>query len=356
MKRRWFLGLILFIASTCLAVFLATSAPAQTPELPAESLRYLADLQGFSIGSSAKSKPLKWTPKYGATFAREFNTLMPEYVLKFAHLHPERDVYDFSKADALFSFALARNMQVRGHTLVWFHALPRWLLEGNFSREELMAILEDHIKTTVGRYRGHIYAWDVVNEAVEADGSLRDSFWLQGIGPEYIDLSFRWAHEADPDAALFLNDYAEGMNSKSDAQYALVKGMIERGVPIDGVGFQAHLGFLSADDPQEVAENIKRLGELGLQVAFTEMDMPIQNLPGKTRKEKLDSQARLYREFFKICLDAPNCNDIIFWGLTDFYSWLKSFTGNSKSPLILDEDFNPKPAYFAIQEELRSRN
>ena len=135
--------------------------------------------------------------------------------------------------------------------------LPAWLTEGTWTRDELIAIIREHITTVVGHYRGRVAAWDVVNEGVGDDGSLRDTIWLRGIGPEYIDMAFRWAHEADPDALLFYNDYAgEGLGTKSDAIYALVQGLLERGVPINGVGLQMHVSLRWSPQPQDVAANM----------------------------------------------------------------------------------------------------
>ena len=192
--------------------------------------------------------------------------LTPENAMKFGLVHPEPDRYDFADADYIVGFAEAHGMQVRGHNLVWHFQLPTWLTEGTWTRDELIDILHQHITTVVGHYRGRVAAWDVVNEAIADDGSLRDTIWLRGIGPEYIDMAFRWAHEADPDALLFYNDYAgEGLGAKSDAIYALVQGLLERGVPINGVGLQMHVSLRWSPQPQDVAANMERLGALGLR-------------------------------------------------------------------------------------------
>ena len=356
MKLRSFIAYILVMLTIVLAI--ATTSTATTPEPPrtesaAESLRLLAAKRDFLIGTAVRPVPLKNESIYREVLAREFNIIMPEHHLKFAPVHPERDRYDFSVADEIVNFAKEHDIKVIGHALVWFHALPRWVVEGNFSREELLEILHDHIQTVVGHYRGQIYAWDVVNEPVEADGTFRETIWYKTIGPEYIDIALRWTHEADPDALLYINDYGEGLNSKSDSFYLLAKSLQERGAPLDAIGFQAHIGFLSAKDSQEVAENMKRYAELGLDVMFTEMDVPINQFPG-TEEEQLAAQAEMYRDFLNICLEASNCNTMLTWGFTDRYTWLTGFTGG-KAPLIFDESYRPKPAYSAMLEELRGK-
>jgi endo-1,4-beta-xylanase len=217
---------------------------------------------------------------------------------------------------------------------------------GSFSREEWINILRDHITTVVSRYQGKIYAWDVVNEAVNDDGSLRDTVWLRNIGPEYLDLAFRWAHEADPNALLFYNDYGgEGLNQKSNAIYDLVNGLLDRGVPINGVGLQMHVSLEYSPSPQEVAENMARLSNLGLDVHITELDVRLE-LP--VTEEKLAAQARIYQELLEVCLNVDNCKAFVMWGFTDRYSWISSFFRGYGSALIFDSSYHAKPAYYAL--------
>lgn len=206
-----------------------------------------------------------------------------------------------------------------------------------------MDILKNHIYTVVGRYRGRIYAWDVVNEAIADDGSLRRTIWLEKIGPEYIELAFRWAHEADPNALLFYNDYnAEGLGPKSDAVYNLVKNLLEKGVPIHGVGLQMHVSVEWPPNTNDIYANIKRLNELGLEVHITEMDVRIRE---PATDEDLIRQAEIYRNVLKVCLNAKNCKAFVMWGFTDRYSWIPFFFSGYGSALIFDEDYQPKLAY-----------
>jgi endo-1,4-beta-xylanase len=333
------------------ATMMSTSTPLHTtPTAPGETLRALADRRGLAIGAAVDVTALRSDMSYAQTLAREFNILTAENVLKFGPLRPARDRFDFSAADELVQFAQNNNMQVRGHTLVWHNQLPDWLTQGFFSREELSAILKKHIQTVVERYRGRVAAWDVVNEAVADNGQMRDTLWLRGIGPNYLDLAFQWAHEADPQAKLFYNDYnGEGLGSKSDAIYRLLKDLLQRGVPVQGVGLQMHISLDSPPRAADIAANIQRLGELGLEVHITEMDVRART---PASAADLERQAAVYRSVLGACLDSPYCKAFVLWGFTDRYSWIPGFFQGYGSALIFDEAFAPKPAYQALKDGL----
>lgn len=321
------------------------------------TLRSLAQQRNFLVGAAVAIKPLRENPTYRNVLAREFNMLTPENVMKFEPIHPERDRYDFTAADTLVDFAQTHQMQVRGHTLVWHRQLPNWLTEREWTREELITILRQHINTVVGRYRDRLFAWDVVNEAISDadDAALRENIWLKTIGSDYIEMAFRWAHEADPKARLFYNDYnGEGLGKKSDEIYALAKDLRQRNVPINGVGLQMHVSLDNPASPEAVATNIKRLGELGLEVQITEMDVRTYGAKG-TLEEKLTAQANLYRDMLRVCLDAPKCTAFATWGFTDQHSWIPKHYNHPDSPLIFDESYRPKPAYNALIEVLNGR-
>ena len=329
-------------------------APEPATSTPLQSLRSLAQARSMYIGTAVNVDALQSEEQYRDVLAREFNIVTPEVSLKFDATEPERNQYDFIEGDTIVAFAKAHNIQVRGHTLVWYRALPSWLTAGRFSRSELMQILREHIFTEVAHYQGQINIWDVVNEAVNDNGTLRDTIWLRGIGPDYIDWAFRWAHEANPQARLFYNDYGgEGSGRKSDAIYNLVKGLLQRGVPISGIGLQMHVGIDSYPDPQDVLANMRRLNALGLEVQITEMDVRIQGdqRPVPTR---LAIQAKIYRAMLSVCLSVAGCTAFVMWGFTDLHSWIPSATGHPDAPLIFDQDYRPKPAYFALMDDLDS--
>ncbi len=329
----------------------ASSAPA-TSHIAPSTLRSLAQARHFYIGSTVNVDALRNEPVYSATLAREFNMVTPEVSMKFSETEPRPGVYTFAKADSIVSFAQAHQMQVRGHNLVWYTDLPAWLTGGAFTRDQLITILRDHIITEVTRYRGQVNIWDVVNEAVGDNGGLRDSIWLRGIGPQYIDMAFQWAHQANPQARLFYNDYGgEGLGLKSDAIYALVKGMLQRGVPIDGVGLQMHISLDRYPNPQDVLANMQRLTALGLEVQITEMDVKTQD-DARPLPAKLDAEAQLYGEMLYTCLSVRRCTAFVMWGFTDAHSWIPAYTGHPDYPLIFDAQYRPKPAYFALQQAL----
>lgn len=319
---------------------------------PAPTLRSLAQPRGISIGAAVSLQPLQTDPQYRDTLARQFNMLTPENAMKFAAIHPSRNTYTFEDADSIVAFAQAHNMQVRGHNLAWYKTIPSWVTKGNFSRTELINILREHIMTVVSHYRGSVNIWDVVNEAIDNNGALRDSVWLRVIGPDYIDLAFRWAHQANPQARLFYNDYdGEGLGRKSDAIYNLLKGLLQRGVPISGVGLQMHIGLAGYPKPQDVLANMKRLAALGLEVQITEMDVAIQGDP-RSMDAKLAAQAQIYRDMLSACLAVQNCTAFVMWGFTDRYSWIPLATGHPDAPLIFDGEYRAKPAYDALLDVL----
>ncbi|MBE9158327.1 endo-1,4-beta-xylanase [Nodosilinea sp. LEGE 06152] len=313
----------------------------------------LADLargQDLYVGTAVNSKALERDRQYRRLLAQEFNLVTAENDMKLERLQPRPNEFDFSRADRLIAFASHHHMAVRGHTLVWHQAIPDWLEQQDWSRAELMALLENHIKTVVGRYRGQIVAWDVVNEAIADDGTLRDTLWLRGIGPNYIEMAFRWAHQADPDALLMYNDYGgEGLNRKSDAIYDLVQSLLAKDVPIHGVGLQMHIQNNGSPSPQAVADNMARLADLGLQAHITEMDVRVQQ---PSSLDDADRQANIYQTMLQTCLQAENCNTFVTWGFSDRYSWVPGHFEGWGEALIFDHDYQSKPAYHSLIEVL----
>ncbi len=304
----------------------------------------------FYFGAAVSMSPFYEEPIYRQTLQNEFSVIVAENAFKWDSVRPTRTTYNFNDTDALVNFAEANNMKVRGHTLVWHNQLPAWLTSGNFTRDEVIQILREHILTFVGRYRGRIWSWDVVNEAIDDSGNFRtSSFWYQKIGPEYIKLAFDFAHEADPGAILYYNDYSiEGLSPKSDAVYALLRDLRNQGTPVHGVGWQMHqiAGFRIM--PQN-ERNARRLTSLGLEFSMTEMDVRIQ-LP--TSPAKLIQQAEGYRSSINFCLKNPNCKALVLWGFTDKYSWIPGTFPGYGDALIFDLNYQPKPAYTAIRDSL----
>lgn len=347
--RLFLLVLCLFGITACNTVQTQGSKVASTPLL---TLRSLAQARHFFLGTAVSMNALGHDKQYASVLGREFNMVTPENVMKFDATNPQPGVFTFAQADALVAFARAHGMQVRGHNLIWHRALPHWVTQGTFSRTQLLAIMKEHITTVVAHYRGQVNIWDVVNEAIDENGALRSTLWKNVIGPEYIDLAFRWAHEANPQAHLFYNDYAaEGLGVKADAVYQLVKGMVQRGVPIYGVGLQMHTSIVSPPVVADVRANMQRLAALGLKVEITEMDVQIQKDP-RPLAQRLQAQAQLYHDVLALCLSLAPCEAFVMWGFTDRYTWIPSATGNADEPLIFDDRYQPKPAYKALLQAL----
>jgi len=347
---------VLLLISCSTGVTVSKSATAQEQQTSTQTLRQLAQQRGIAIGAAMNMEAYSSDPTYGQVLSDQFDMVTPENVMKWNAVHPAPHTYTFAQADELVAFAQAHHMQVRGHNLVWYQALPSWLTNGHYTRTQLMAILKDHIFTVVSHFRNTVNIWDVVNEAVADDGSLRPSIWLKDIGPDYIDWAFRWAHEANPQAHLFYNDYGgEGLGVKSDAIYKLVKGLLQRGVPIYGVGLQMHTSIVSPPEEQQVIENMQRLAALGLKVQITEMDVKIQGDP-RPMVQRLQAQAQVYRSMLSACLAVKACEAFVMWGFTDHYSWIYAVTGHADAPLIFDTHYRPKPAYYAIYQVLSEKN
>jgi GH35 family endo-1,4-beta-xylanase len=324
------------------------------PPPPADTipLRTLAAARGLGIGA-AVDRGFRYAGSDGATFraklVREFSMLTPENDMKHSRIHPSRDAYRFEPADSLVALAEANGMAVRGHTLVWHQQLASWLTAGAWSQDTAKALLADHIATVMGHYRGRVAAWDVVNEALADDGSLRPGFWHDRIGPDYIELAFRWAHEADSAVALFYNDYnIEEINAKSDSAYALIQRLLARGVPIHGIGLQAH--FQLGGVPTTLAANIARFVALGLKVHITELDV---RMPLPATAGQLETQAADYRAVLQACLlNAPACDAVVMWGFTDRESWVPGWFPGWGAALIFDAAYQPKPAFRALYQLL----
>jgi endo-1,4-beta-xylanase len=326
----------------------------------AQSLRQEADNAGLLIGTAVRPTQLS-EAAYASTLAHEFNMVEPEDAMKWWVLRPDATTFDFRQGDEVVRFAQSHQMKIRGHCLVWGRYNPDWLTQGHFTTQQLSQLLHEHITRVMKHFAGQVFAWDVVNEALDENGNVRDSLWynqpgigLSENGTAYIEQVFRWAHKADPRALLFYNEAeGEGLNRKSDAIYAMVKDFKHRGVPIHGVGLQMHVPNLDANVP-EIAANIARLTALGLRVHITELDvsLPVDS-SGRLFPDDLTRQAEVYRGIVWACLNSPGCTAIQTWGFTDKYSWIGSHSRGARGQALpFDRAYQPKPAYRAVLEEL----
>jgi endo-1,4-beta-xylanase len=344
---RWRLPAIVGACVALLAVAPAAGAH------PSKGLRDLAARRGLAIGTAVDANLLANDVRYRAVLAREFSGVTPENAMKWESVEAQRGVLDFSAADAIVGFARRHRQEVRGHTLVWHSQLPAWLAQGTFSSDELEAILHQHITDEVRHFRGRVAAWDVVNEPFNEDGTWRDTLWLRALGPDYVAKALRWAHDADPHAELYLNDYnLEALGPKSDAMYALAQDLRRSGVPLHGVGFQGHLA-LQYPYPASLAENLRRFAALGLDVAITEADVRML-LPATD--EKLAAQASAFAGMLRSCLAVRRrCASYTVWGFTDAASWVPGVFPGEGAATPFDEELRPKPAYFALRDALTER-
>ncbi|NJQ05754.1 endo-1,4-beta-xylanase [Streptomyces lonarensis] len=317
---------------------LSVTAPAQ-----ADTLREAAAEQGRFIGT-ALNDALLGNSAYTAIAGGEFSSVTAENAMKWGSLESTRGQYNWAGADRLVEFAAANDQQVYGHTLVWHSQLPGWVENGGFAPAELREIVDNHIATVAGRYAGSIDRWDVVNEAFNENGTFRDTVFLRAFGERYIADAFHAAHAADPGAKLFINDYnTDGINAKSDAMYRLVSSLLADGVPVHGVGFQSHM--ILGQMPASYRANLQRFSDLGLEVAVTELDIRMNTPADPTR---LDRQADQYRQVVDDCLAVSGCSGVTVWGISDRDSWIPGVFPGEGAANLYDDDYRPKPAYWAV--------
>ena len=361
-----------------LAALGACSHPVPPPAAaPAQPALKDAFAQTFLIGAALNTAQFEESDTVGAALVKKhFNTISPENVLKWEWVHPRPGVYDFTRTDRYVDFGTRNGMFIVGHTLVWHNQTPRWVFEdasGNpVSRDTLLARLRDHIHTVVGRYRGRIKGWDVVNEALDEDGTLRRSPWFNILGEDYILEAYQFAHEADPDAELYYNDYSLENAPKRSGAVALISKLLAQGVPIRSVGLQGHdkLGWPTVAQQDST---INAFAALGIKVSITELDIDV--LPPVTRtatadisiREQLRTQAnpytaglpdsvqsalaKRYAELFEVFLKHRGVvTRVTFWGVADGDSWLNNWPmrGRTSYPLLFDRRGQPKPAFDAV--------
>lgn len=298
---------------------------------------------------------------------KEFNSITPENAMKMEAIHPRKDSYYWKDADSIVNFAGHHNLKVRGHNLCWHEQVPGWIFKdeagGEVSKEELLNRLKEHITTIVKRYKGKIYAWDVVNEVIgDADDEfIRNSPWYKICGEEYIAKAFEYAHAADPDALLFYNDYNTERPVKRDKIYKLLKSLIAQKVPIHGVGLQAHWSIFEPSE-EELKTAIGMYASLGLQIHFTELDMSVYPWEKNKREKRLNDvddltpaleskQIEQYAKVFRIFRQyKKNITSVTFWNVSDRYTWLDSYPvpGRKNYPLLFDQQLQRKKAYKEV--------
>jgi endo-1,4-beta-xylanase len=322
--------------------------------------------EDFLIGFAARSNYWMDEP-----LLDHFNAVTAENMMKWEALQPRPGDFRLNQADNLVQYAQEHGMEVIGHTLVWHNQTPDWVFKDEngkeVSREVLLARMEEHIKTVVGHFKGRIKGWDVVNEAVEynpATGKweLRDTPWLRIIGEDYIEHAFRFAHEADPDAELYYNDYNAADGPKRDAIYQLVKGLLDKGIRVDGIGMQGHWD-LQHPSVQAIREAIELYSSLGVKVHITELDISVytwddraNRYPGGLPEAVQDQQANRYAAIFRLFKEYSDVIErVTWWGVKDSHSWKNNFPVPNRPdyPLLFDGRGNPKPSFWAVVDPSR---
>lgn len=366
------------IAALVLAAGVASPATADkpAPDPASQSLRDLAQRSGLAMGT-AVNEALLGDARYREIAASEFSTVTSENAMKWETLEPVRGQYNWAPAEQFMAFAAENGQSVRGHVLVWHNQLPGWLTQGvadgSISDTELRTILQNHITTVVNHFKGRIWQWDVVNEAAtdpwDSQGGKigYKGFWYEHLGEQYVADAFRWARAADKSALLFYNDYNieafgdRGPLDKTEFVYQMVKALRAQGVPVDGVGSQAHLSTRYGNySAFQVSDALERFAALGVATALTEVD--VRNLmpaaqTGDSLNPLLQAQAYNYTALLQGCLSSRHCLSYTVWGFDDGHSWTNTWDfgsgpGGEAMAAIYTADYQPKPAYRALQAAL----
>jgi endo-1,4-beta-xylanase len=341
---------------------------------PADSLGALAAPINLRIGNAVNMDKLNVDAAYTSIVANQYTTVTPENVMKWDSIEPTQGQLNFDPGDKLISFAEQHGQLVRGHTLLWHNQLPDWLTtgvnNGTISNNQLRDILKRHIFAEAGHFRGKIWQWDVANEVFAnawdphplADGINGDDFWVSHLGEGIVADAFRWAHQADPHALLFYNDFniagEDGTNAKADAVYAWVKSLRAQGVPINGVGEQGHLDTQYGFSGTKMQDDLARYASLGLKVAITEADVRTFVETTDSLQTPTDSLSQFAQPFefdqeLKACLAVSSCLSFTIWDVDDADSWVPGvFTGEGYATLY-DTNLQPKTAYTTLQQDLR---
>ncbi|HEX6389160.1 MAG TPA: endo-1,4-beta-xylanase, partial [Solirubrobacteraceae bacterium] len=300
------------------------------------------------LGTALTWATVQSDARYADAALRRFDSFTPENEMKMDLVWKSADHYEFGAADAMVDWARAHGKEVHGHALIFDKQTPAWLARYPFT-DQVIAGMRKYIRAVMTRYRDQVREWDVVNEAFNDDGNYRQTFWYQRLGPGYVELAFRFARETDPTARLYFNEFdAERPGPKRDAVYNLARRLKERGL-IDGVGLQMHTALREAPSQAVIEETMRRYESLGLDVQVTEMDvLAKRDADPATLDSRMSEQAAIYGAAGRACEAVAACKRFTVWGVSDRYSWL----GAVELPLLLDDEFRPKPAMAAVQDAL----
>lgn len=358
-----YIGIIALVALSVAAVvqIQRTKGP-ETPELPEPSLQVLAAKHGIKLGNFAIPKLYNEKP-YHDILTSQFNLALvdnqPNWHFTDADLRPAPDKFNFSRVDQVVDYAQKNNMEIEMHHYIWGEEkwLPDWLKNGNYNKQQLMDLVHNHIATMGARYKGKVSHWSVVNEAFTRGQHMYGlhDWWADNIGDQsYIDQAFIWAHEADPNSKLILNDFQnEAKNDVSDAMYEYIKGAKARGVPIDGIGMQMHIDGTHPPTKDEVVANMKRFGDIGVKVYVTELDVNMNDVKADDAARD-EIQSGIYFEMMRACIESKVCPSFSLLGITDKETWYNYMPGTPNArPLMFDKDYKPKPAFYSFRQALQ---
>ncbi len=310
----------------------------------------------FPIGVAINVDEFNNNPVYKSIAEKQFNSFTAENIFKADNLHPAEGFFNWTEADALADFCVANNKRIHGHTLIWHSQLLQWIIDFQGSEQDWENLFKEHIQTIVKHFKGRVKAWDVVNEAFNEDGTLRNSIWRQKLGNQYIEKAFRYAHEADPEAILFYSDYnLESNPSKRKSALNYLNNLRRRGVKVDGIGLQMHVG-ISFPEPAQLAESFKCVTDNHYKLHLSELDISV-NLLGKDIEADISLFQKQADYLGKIVLNYKQIPTkyqygITFWGVSDRDSWIPSYYNREDYPLLYDQNYVPKPAYCKLLETL----
>lgn len=362
---------LLFLMTATLALSSCNSVPKKTGTTVSLKDAYAKD---FYIGTALDTNQImERDPMVSSLIAKEFNSITPENCMKSMFLQPEKDKFDFKMADKYVAFGEKNKMFIHGHTLIWHSQLPKWMSQIKDSLTMATA-MNNHITTIVGNYKGRIHSWDVVNEALNEDGTLRKSVFLNTYGKEYLTNAFKLAAKADPKTDLYYNDYNLCTPKKREGAIELVKNLQKNGAKIDGVGEQGHW-HLNTPSLEEIEKTILDFSALGVKVAITELDISVLPSPwdvvGADVNQRSEANEKMnpypkglpddikiqlaarYEAIFKLFIKHQDkISRVTLWGVNDGQSWLNDWPirGRSNYPLLFDRDFKPKEAYNSVMK------
>ena len=329
----------------------------ESPNVCDSRENHLKEKVDFHCGVVVDMPKVDFAPNYEEIVRTQFNSATAENIMKPTYLHPAPNVFYWEEADRLAEYCRANSLRLHGHTLIWHQQLPSWMYSFQGSKADWENLLKEHITQIVGHFKGKVASWDVVNEAFNDDGTLRNSIWKQNIGTTYIEKAFTYAREADPNALLFYNDYSIAINPvKRAAILTYCNQLKAKGIPIDGIGLQMHI-FNGFPENVEISQAFDDIWKNDYRVHISELDISMNPLSANMEiapEKELKRQAEKYFYVFKAYNRIPDQYKfgITVWGVGDGDSWIRYYYNRDDYPLLFDDDYLPKPAFCKLISDL----